>query len=171
MSGFSTAFEMFLTVGIGASLIGKLTTGTAAAPLTNQKIPESTGSLKPWLDLETQYPPTYLNELVQDKLTRAQRRNVQTFINIYDNNLKYSDFTGTLKDLLGSPVLKGNGNAYNHLQEMEQSYVALKKVHRALENSLKNPNLERDVYEYLMKNYEAVSMNLRKIENLFSFKN
>ena len=49
--------------------------------------------------------------------------------------------------------------------------MALKKVHRALENSLKNPNLERDVYEYLMKNYEAVSMNLRKIENLFSFKN
>ena len=89
----------------------------------------------------------------------------------YDNDLKYSDFTGTLKDLLGSPVLKEDGNALNHLQEMEQSYVALKKVHWALENSLKNPNLERDVYEYLMKNYEAVSMNLRKIENLFSFKN
>jgi hypothetical protein len=38
MSGFSTAFEMFLTVGIGASLIGKLTAGTAAAPLRNYKI-------------------------------------------------------------------------------------------------------------------------------------
>jgi hypothetical protein len=40
MSGFSTAFEMFLTVGIGASLIGKLTAGTAAAPLRNYKIPK-----------------------------------------------------------------------------------------------------------------------------------
>jgi hypothetical protein len=41
MSGFSTAFEMFLTVGIGASLIGKLTAGTAAAPLSNYKTSKS----------------------------------------------------------------------------------------------------------------------------------
>ncbi len=87
--------------------------------------------------------------------------------NTIENNLKESDFSGTLRDLQGNPIPNPQGGYYDHLTEMKQSYTSLKKIKRGLEGSLKNPNLsdiDRDILQNALKTANAY---IQRIEKLF----
>lgn len=68
--------------------------------------------------------------------------------NVVDNNLKETDFSGTLRDLKNNPVPNGNGGYFNHKEEMQNSYKALQKAKTSLEGSLKT-----QTYLKLINNY------------------
>ena len=89
--------------------------------------------------------PKRANDELSKRLTRAQQRNINTLNNVYENNLTEGDFSGTLADLQGTPIPRENGEFYDHLTEMRQSYRALQKIQKALQNSLRNPNLDPEI--------------------------
>lgn len=102
-----------------------------------------------------------------DKLTRAQKRNIETLNNVIENNLKEHDFLGTLRDLQGNPVPNPKGGFYDHATEMRQSYTALLRVKNGLEGSLKNPNLASEVKGFLLDGLSKTNYYIKKIEALF----
>ncbi|MDR1002767.1 MAG: hypothetical protein LBL82_05820 [Oscillospiraceae bacterium] len=104
---------------------------------------------------------------VKKLLTRAQKRNIDTLENTIRDHLKESDFSGTLRDLQGNPVPNPKGGYYNHLQEMLDSYTALKDIKSGLSGSLKNSNLSPAVREYLQGNLNITNDYINKIKLLF----
>ncbi|WP_218944066.1 polymorphic toxin type 28 domain-containing protein [Bacillus aquiflavi] len=104
---------------------------------------------------------------VSEELTRAQKRNVEALNNVIENNLKDHDFSGTLRDLQGNPIPKPSGGFWDHKTEMIQSYDALQGVKKGLEGSLKNPNLNSTVKEFLEAEFAKANFYINKIEELF----
>ncbi len=56
--------------------------------------------------------------------------------NIIRDHLKRHDITGTIKDMLGTPVPKRSGGVFNHLQEMNDSLRGLRRHANTLKNVL-----------------------------------
>lgn len=81
--------------------------------------------------------------------------------------MKLSDFSGTLRDLQGNPVPNGNGGYFNHLGEMRDSYKALQKIKKALEGSLRNPNLSDVDRALLQEGLDNANAYIIRIEELF----
>ncbi|MGL6219262.1 MAG: hypothetical protein ACRC36_14590, partial [Lacrimispora sphenoides] len=102
------------------------------------------------------------------ELTRAQSRNINTLKNIIENNLTDGDFSGTLADLQGNPILKPGGGFWDHLTEMKQSYTGLQSVKSGLEGSLQNPNLAIEVRAALQGNLDKANFYINKIQELFA---
>jgi len=101
-------------------------------------------------------------------LTRAQSRNINTLKNIIENNLTDGDFSGTLADLQGKPILKPGGGFWDHLTEMKQSYTGLQSIKSGLEGSLQNPNLAIEVRAVLQGNLDKANFYINKIKELFA---
>ncbi|WP_429540192.1 polymorphic toxin type 28 domain-containing protein [Pseudomonas fluorescens] len=59
------------------------------------------------------------------KLSQGEQRAVKKINNIL-NNFKDSDITGTLKDMAGEPVPKGDGTYWDHLKEMDDTLRGLR---------------------------------------------
>jgi hypothetical protein len=106
-------------------------------------------------------------EFETSQLTRSQQKAVTAADNIINDHLTEDDFSGTLRDLQGDPVPKQSGGYWNHLQEMKDSYVGLKRAQSTLEGSLKNPNLSVDSREFLQSKYGTATAYLQRIEELF----
>jgi len=104
---------------------------------------------------------------ILDKLTRAQKRNVETLNNIINNNLKEHDFSGTLRDLQGDPVPKPGGGFWDHKTEMVQSYNSLQGIKQGLEGSLQNPNLDPEIQAFLQEELSKANSYINQIEELF----
>jgi RHS repeat-associated protein len=102
------------------------------------------------------------------ELTRAQSRNINTLKNIIENNLTDGDFSGTLADLQGKPILKPGGGFWDHLTEMKQSYTGLQSIKSGLEGSLQNPNLAIEVRAVLQGNLDKANFYINKIKELFA---
>jgi len=102
-----------------------------------------------------------------DNLTRAQRRNIETFHNVIQHNLKNRDFSGTLRELQGDFSLREDGRYWDHITEMVQSYKAIQKIKKGIEGSLLNPNMDIATREFL--DYELTKLNeiIQRIEELF----
>ena len=81
-----------------------------------------------------------------------------------NDHLTDGDFSGTLRDLQGNPVPNGRGGYFDHLGEMQNSYKSLKK---ALEGSLKNPNLSEVDRALLQEGLDKANFYIDKIEELF----
>jgi len=110
-------------------------------------------------------PPVQESENVQ--LTRAQQRNVRTLDNVINNNLTESDFSGTLRDLQGDPVPNRSGGFWDHRTEMVQSHSSLQGVRSGLEGSLRNPNLDPAVRDFLQSELNRANSYIDMIEDLF----
>ncbi|AAK79410.1 hypothetical protein SMB_G1467 [Clostridium acetobutylicum DSM 1731] len=67
----------------------------------------------------------------------------------------------------GNLAPKQSGGYWNHLQEMKNSYVGLKRAQSTLEGSLKNPNLPSHTKEFIQSKYETTTKYLQRIEELF----
>jgi len=78
---------------------------------------------------------------VANTLTDAQKSRLNALENTINDHLTDGDFSGTLRDLQGNPVPNGRGGYFDHLGKMQDSYKSLQKIKKALEGSLKNPNL------------------------------
>jgi len=103
---------------------------------------------------------------ILDNLTDAQKSTVKKINNIIENNLTDGDFSGTLADLQGNPIKTG-GKTWDHLTEMKQSYTGLNSAKRSLEGSLKNPNLDPQIRNFLQEQLNEVNSWIQKIEDLF----
>ena len=101
-------------------------------------------------------------------LTDAQKSRLNALENTINDHLTDGDFSGTLRDLQGSPVPNGRGGYFDHLGEMQDSYKALQKVKKALEGSLKNPNLAAVDRTLLQEGLDKANFYIDKIEELFN---
>ena len=100
-------------------------------------------------------------------LTDAQKSALDKVDNVVNNNLKDTDFSGTLRDLNNDPVPNGNGGFFNHKEEMQNSYKALQKAKNSIEGSLKNPNLSSVDRKLLEDGLAKAVKYIQKIEDLF----
>ena len=107
------------------------------------------------------------NKIKGDELTPAQKARVESVDNIINDHLTESDFSGTLRDLQGNPVPNGKGGYYNHMGEMKDSYNGLKKAKKALEDSLRNPNLSAQNKNILTESLNKANEYMGKIEKLW----
>ena len=87
--------------------------------------------------------------------------------NTINDHLTDGDFSGTLRDLQGDPVPNGRGGYFDHLGEMQDSYKSLRKIKKALEGSLKNPNLSDVDRALLQEGLNKANSYINKIEELF----
>ena len=107
------------------------------------------------------------NKIKGDELTPAQKARVESVDNIINDHLTESDFSGTLRDLQGNPVPNGKGGYYNHIGEMKDSYNGLKKAKKALEDSLRTPNLSAQNKNILTESLNKANEYMGKIEKLW----
>ena len=109
-----------------------------------------------------------MSEAVLNKLTPAQRASINKLENTIRDHLKETDFSGTLCDLKGEPIIKyKTGEPFQHLQEMERSFRALNKVKISLGNSLNNPNLDIEVKTLLTNELNKAVSYIDRIKELF----
>ena len=104
---------------------------------------------------------------VANTLTDVQKRRLNTLENTINDHLTDGDFSGTLRDLQGNPVPNGRGGYFDHLREMQNSYKSLQKIKKALEGSLKNPNLSDIDRALLQEGLDKANSYINKIEELF----
>lgn len=100
-------------------------------------------------------------------LTDAQKSRLNALENTINDHLTEDDFSGTLRDLQGNPVPNGKGGYFDHLGEMKNSYASLKKIKKALEGSLNNPNLSTVDRELLQEGLDKANLYISKIQELF----
>ncbi|MDO4305147.1 MAG: polymorphic toxin type 28 domain-containing protein [Bacillota bacterium] len=104
---------------------------------------------------------------IANTLTDAQKSRLSALDNTINDHLTDGDFSGTLRDLQGNPVPNGRGGYFDHLEEMQDSYKSLQKIKKALEGSLKNPNLSDTDRALLQKGLDKANSYISKIEELF----
>ena len=104
---------------------------------------------------------------VSNTLTDVQKSRLNVLENTINDHLTDGDFSGTLRDLQGNPVPNGRGGYFDHLGEMQNSYKSLKKIKKALEGSLKNPNLSEVDRALLQEGLDKANFYIDKIEELF----
>jgi RHS repeat-associated core domain len=100
--------------------------------------------------------------------TRTQLITLGRLENVVNNNLTPGDFTGTEADLQGKPIQRSDGSAWNHKEEMDNSYKSLRSVKKSLEDSLKNPKLDQNVKQTLDEALNKTKMYMDNIEKLYS---
>jgi len=103
-----------------------------------------------------------------DSLSRSQQKNIEKLHNVINNNLTPGDFSGTLSDLQGNPIVRPGGGFWDHRTEMVQSFHALQGIRRGLEGSLQNPNLDSAVRTFLQNELNHAMYYIHKIEQLFA---
>ena len=67
-----------------------------------------------------------------------------------------------------TPVPNNKGGYYNHLQEMKQSLVALRKSVKTLEGSLQNPFLAVPEKKIISDALDSAYKYIKDIESLFN---
>lgn len=72
-------------------------------------------------------------------LTRSQRTDIRTIDNVIENNAKPHDFAGVRNEIAG------RATGFDHITEMRQSVVSLRRAINGLEGSLRNPKLSDSV--------------------------
>ncbi len=87
--------------------------------------------------------------------------------NTISDHLTEGDFSGTLRDLQGNPVPNGKGGYFDHLGEMKDSYKSLQKIKKALEGSLRNPNLSDADRALLQEGLDKANSYIIRVEKLF----
>ena len=100
-------------------------------------------------------------------LTNAQKSRLNALENTINDHLTEGDFSGTLRDLQGNPVSNGKGGYFDHMGEMQDSYKSLQKIKKALEGSLKNPNLSDVDRALLQEGLDKANSYVSRIEDLF----
>ena len=105
-------------------------------------------------------------DLPQD-LTRSQRNHVETMRNTIRDHLTEDDFSGTLRELNGERIPKGNGLYWDHINEMRNSHTSLIRARTGLEGSLQNPNMDPTVRNFLQGEVNRATHYINRIENLF----
>ena len=109
-----------------------------------------------------------VSEAVLNKLTPAQRASINKLENTIRDHLKEKDFSGTLSDLKGKPILDDKtGKPFQHLYEMKCSFAALDEVKKSLGNSLNNPNLDIEVKTLLTNELNKAVSYIDRIKELF----
>ena len=109
-----------------------------------------------------------VSEAVLNKLTTAQRASINKLENTIRDHLKEKDFSGTLSDLKGKPILDDKtGKPFQHLYEMKCSFAALDEVKKSLGNSLNNPNLDIEVKTLLTNELNKAVSYIDRIKELF----
>jgi hypothetical protein len=83
------------------------------------------------------------------KMTPAQVSRSTKIDNTIRGHAKVSDFEGVAKELRGEKIPDGRGGFFDHITEMRESKAGLEKNSGALKDSLKNPNLDGDVRNFL----------------------
>lgn len=68
----------------------------------------------------------------------------------------------------GNPIEKPNGGYWNHAQEVKDAYPGLVRAQKTLEGSLKNPNLDLDVKNFIQSKYDSITNYINIIEELFA---
>ena len=115
----------------------------------------------------------WISEFHEDTLygegnyTDAQRKAINRINNTIGHNLTEKDFSGAERDLLNNPVANFDGGYFDHLQEMRQSLVALKKSAASLEGSLKNPFLTDPEKQMMRDALKSAYEYIKRIEDLF----
>ena len=107
------------------------------------------------------------DEFDLDKLTRSQRKAVESAENTINDHLKESDLEAAKGDLEGNPIPKGNGENWNHEQEVRDAYPALKRAQKTIEGSLKNPNLDSETRGFLQEELSKIIYYIERIEEIF----
>ncbi len=107
------------------------------------------------------------NNAVSNTLTDAQKSRLNALDNTINDHLTENDFSGALRDLQGNPVPNGKGGYFDHVGEMQDSYRSLQKIKKALEGSLKNPNLSDVDKGLLQEGLDKANSYISRIENLF----
>lgn len=105
---------------------------------------------------------------VLNTLTDAQKSRLNALDNTINDHLTEGDFSGTLRDLQGNPVPNGKGGYFDHIGEMQDSYRSLQKIRKALEGSLRNPNLSDVDRALLQEGLDKALSYILKIEKLFA---
>ena len=100
---------------------------------------------------------------VANTLTDAQKSRLNALNNTINDHLTEGDFSGTLRDLQGNPVPNGKGGYFDHLGEMQDSYKSLQKIKKALEGSLRNPNLSDVDRELLQEGLDKANYYMIRI--------
>jgi len=108
----------------------------------------------------------YSNKII-NTLTNAQKSRLNLLENTINDHLTKGDFSDTLRDLQGNPVPNGKGGYFDHLKEMKNSYISLNKIKKALEGSLRNPNLFDIDRELLQEGLDKANFYISKIQELF----
>lgn len=100
-------------------------------------------------------------------LTDSQRSSINTLNNTLRDHLKESDFSGTLMELQGKPIVGKLGIPFQHLYEMKTSYKTLNKIQKSLEGSLKNPKLGKEEQNLLRESLNLTKDYLKRIYEMF----
>ena len=106
------------------------------------------------------------NRTLTNTLTDAQKSRLNALENTINDHLTEGDFSGTLRDLQGNPVPNGRGGYFDHLGEMRDSYKSLQKIKRALEGSLKNPNLSDIDKRLLQEGLDKANLYITRIDSM-----
>ena len=65
-----------------------------------------------------------------------------------------------------NPVPNGRGGYFDHLGEMRDSYKSLQKIKKALEGSLKNPNLSDIDKRLLQEGLDKANLYITRIDSM-----
>jgi predicted DNA binding CopG/RHH family protein len=103
-----------------------------------------------------------------DKLTRSQRKAVESAENNINDHLTEADLEAAKGDLEGNPIPKKGGGYWDHAQEVRNAYAGIKRAAETIANSLLNPNLAEDVREFLQNELDKIYEYMRRIEEIFA---
>ena len=71
-------------------------------------------------------------DLDMSKLTRSQRKAIESANNTIKDHLKESDLSVAIEDLKGNPIEKPGGGYWNHAQEVKDAYPGLLRAKKRL---------------------------------------
>lgn len=98
-------------------------------------------------------------------LTPAQRATVKRIDNAIEKHALPLDFIGVEKEVSGIKIPKPDGGFYDHVQEMRNTIKHIDKQMISIENSLKNPNLQKGVKKVLTDAHNRGQKTISKMTN------
>lgn len=104
-------------------------------------------------------------EELESLLTPSQRNAVKRGMNVLRDHLTKDDLLAIDAESSGASILRPNQSGWNHLQEGEDSSLALEKSIGSLQKSLDNPYLNTKARNYLSEKlsvFEKMSQKLNR---------
>ena len=79
-----------------------------------------------------------------------------------------TDIGGLMRDVSNNPVTKPGGGTWNHYQEVTDAVRGLQNTVRALEGSLKNPNLAPAARAEIEQAVQAATNYITRVEKIIA---
>ncbi|MBP3851591.1 MAG: hypothetical protein J6D36_03505 [Erysipelotrichaceae bacterium] len=107
------------------------------------------------------------NEKTLNNLSKANIAAINRGENCINDHVLEKDVSAVQIESSGGVIAKKDGSPYNHIQEAKGTMKGLQKSIKSLENTLKNPNLDKDTRDYLEHEMKRFQLYYSILEDAF----